>query len=304
MPSSASAAALRAANRRGVLAMSLGMCSFVANDALVKHVSESLPAAQLILLRGICATTLLLGVCAALGAFGHLRSLLDRRVMMRAGIDATATLIYLTALFHIPIGNAVAINMATPLVITLFAIVFFRERVGAGRWLAIAAGFAGVLMIVQPSATAFNAYTLLCLAGTLFHAGRDLTTRTIDPRIPSIVITLSTAVAVTLFASVWAAFGAWQPVSLRQLALLAAASVFLSAGYYLLIIAMRAGEVSLIAPFRYAGLLFALVLGYAIWREIPNALAWSGIVLLAGAGYYVLHGERRAARAELEPMPE
>jgi drug/metabolite transporter (DMT)-like permease len=294
MHSPASGAALRAANRRGVLAMSLGMCSFVANDSLVKYVSQSLPAAQLIVLRGLFATALLLGVCAALGALGQVPALLDRRVAARAGIDATATLIYLTSLFHLPIGNAVAINMATPLVITLFAMLLFRERGGAGRWLAIATGFAGVLLIVQPAGAAFNAYALLCLVGTVFHAARDLMTRTIDPRIPSIVVTLSTAVAVTLFSGIWAAFGSWQPVSGGQLALLAAASVFLSAGYYLLIIAMRAGEMSLIAPFRYVGLLFALALGYLVWRDVPNLLAWCGIALLAAAGYYVLRSQRRA----------
>ncbi|MBA2676285.1 DMT family transporter [Ramlibacter sp.] len=297
-------AALRAANRRGVLAMSAGMSSFVANDSLVKYVSESLPSAQLILLRGVFATVLLLGVSYALGAFGQLRALLDRRVMVRAGIDATATLIYLTSLFHLPIGNAAAISMATPLIITLFAILLFKERVGIGRWLAIATGFAGVLMIVQPAGAAFNAYALLCLVGTVFHASRDLLTRTIDPRIPSVVVTLSTAVAVTLFASIWVAFGDWQPVGGKQLALLAAASVFLSAGYYLLIIAMRAGEMSLIVPFRYVGLLVALLLGYLVWRDVPNLLAWCGIALLVAAGCYVLHSQRQATRADLESAPE
>lgn len=284
--------------------MSAGMSSFVANDSLVKYVSQSLPSAQLILLRGLFATALLLGVAWAMGSLREVRALRDTRVVVRAGIDATATLIYLTSLFHLPIGNAVAINMATPLVITLFAILLFKERVGVGRWLAIATGFTGVLMIVQPAGAAFNAYAVLCLVGTVFHAARDLMTRTIDPRIPSIVVTLSTAVAVTLFSGVWMLFGEWQPVDWRQLALLAAASVFLSVGYYLLIIAMRAGEMSLIAPFRYVGLLFALLMGYLVWRDVPNPLAWCGIAFLAAAGYYVLHSQRRPPHADLEPAPE
>jgi len=296
---------LRAANRRGILAMAGGMACFVANDAVVKFVSQSLPAEQLIFLRGLFATLLLLAIAHAMGATPRMGALLERRVLVRALLDAFATVTYLTSLFHLPIGNATAINMATPLFITLFAVVALGERVGPGRWLAIATGFTGVLLVVQPSGTAFNAYALLCLGGTLLHASRDLMTRTIDRGIPSILITLSTAVAVMLLAGLWSLFSDWQPVAAWQLALLALASVFLSGGYFLLTVSMRGGEMSLIAPFRYTGLLFALVLGYLVWGDVPNALAWAGIALLVTAGLYVLHSERtRAPRPELEPIPD
>jgi drug/metabolite transporter (DMT)-like permease len=296
--------ALRAANRRGVLTMAAGMASFVSNDALVKFVSESLPAAQLIFLRGVFATLLVLAISQAMGATARIRTLADRKVVIRAALDAFATMTYLTSLFHLPIGNATAINMATPLFITLFAVIAFKEQVGAGRWMAIATGFVGVLLVVQPSGEAFNAYALLCLGGTLLHASRDLTTRMIDKSIPSILITLSTALAVTLLSGIFSLFGEWKPVTWQQLGLLAAASVFLSGGYYLLTVSMRGGEMSVIAPFRYAGLLFALVLGFLVWGDVPNPLAWAGIALLVAAGLYVLHGERSRPRAELEPIQD
>lgn len=298
------AEALRAANRRGVLAMAAGMACFVSNDALVKFASQSLPAAQLIFIRGVFATLLLLAIAHALGATRHLRSLADRKVLLRAGLDALATMTYLTSLFHLPIGNATAINMATPLFITLFAVIAFGERVGAGRWLAVATGFLGVLLIVQPSGEAFNAYALLCLAGTLLHAARDLTTRVIARSIPSILVTVSTAVAVTVLSGAIAAFQPWKPVGAGQYALLGAASVFLGGGYFLLTVAMRGGEMSLIAPFRYTGLLFALLLGFLVWGDVPNGMAWAGIALLVAAGLYVLHGERSRARAEMEAIQD
>lgn len=297
--------ALRAANRRGVLAMSAGMAAFVTNDSLVKYVSQSLPAFQLIFLRGVFATLLLLAVVHAMGHTRRMGSLFDRRVLLRALFDGFATLTYLTSLFHLPIANATAINMATPLFITLFAVIAFHEKVGPGRWLAIATGFAGVLLVVQPAGASFNAYSLLCLGGTLLHASRDLMTRVIDRSIPSILITFSTALAVTLLSGGLALTQAWQPVSGAQLGLLAGASVFLSLGYFLLTVSMRGGEMSLIAPFRYTGLLFALVLGWLVWGDVPNALAWTGIALLVAAGLYVLHGERsRSARPELEPVQD
>ena len=274
--------------------MSAGMASFVTNDSLVKYVSQTLPGSQLIFIRGLFAIVLVLAIAHAMRATGHLGALREPRVLLRAGFDAFATMTYLTSLFHLPLANATAINMATPLFITLFAVIGFSEKVGPRRWAALATGFAGVLLVVQPTAAGFNAYALLCLGGTLLHASRDLTTRTIAARIPSIIITLSTAIAVTLLAGVFGLVTRdWQPVNAQQLGLLAAASVFLSGGYYLLTVAMRSGEMSLVAPFRYTGLLFALVLGFLVWGDVPNALAWAGIALLVGAGIVVLHGERR-----------
>ena len=295
---------LHAANRRGVLAMSAGMASFVTNDMLVKVVSESMPSSELIFIRGVFATLLLAVIAQAMGAMRQLGSLLERRVVVRAVLDAFATVTYLTSLFHLPLGNATAINMATPFFITLFAVIAFREHVSALRWLAIAVGFVGVLLVVQPSGAAFNAYALLCLAGTLLHAARDLTTRSIDRRIPSILVTLSTAVAVTLLSGAWGLLDDWQPVTGKQFALLAAASVFLSGGYFLLTVAMRGGEMSLVAPFRYTGLLFALLLGYLVWGDVPNLLAWIGIGLLVAAGLVVLRGGFSRPRAALEAAPD
>lgn len=293
-----------AANRRGIAAMSFAMAGFVANDALVKYVSESLPSAQLIFVRGLFATSLLLAVAHALGATRQIGSVLQRTVLGRSALDALATLAYLTSLFHLPLGNATAINMATPLFITLFAVLALGERVGRGRWLAIVTGFAGVLLVVQPSAAGFNAYALLCLVATVLHAGRDLSTRFIDARVPSILITLSTAVTVTLLSGALSLVQGWQPMTPRHAGLLGAASVFLSIGYYLIIVAMRAGDMSVVAPFRYVGLLFALAVGWAVWGDIPNAAAFVGIGLLVAAGLYVLHSERARARDALAAAPD
>lgn len=297
-----------AANRRGIIAMTGAMASFVVNDALVKYVSQSLPGAQLIFIRGVFATALLLAIAHGMGFLrgpkGRFNEVLHRPVLIRSALDAAATLVYLTALFHLPLANATAINMATPLFISLIAVLWMGERIGVARWLAIALGFLGVLLIVQPKADGFNGYALLCLFGTLLHAGRDLFTRKINPSMPSILITVGTAVSVTILAAVISVFQGWKPVAIGHLGLLAAASVFLSGGYFMLIRAMRAGDISLIAPFRYAGLLMALIIGFLVWGEVPNLLAWCGIALLMGAGLYVLHNERFKSRAALESAPE
>ena len=275
------------------------MAGFVVNDAIVKHVSEAMPSAQLIFLRGALASLLVLGMAVLLGAGAQLRHVVHRRVASRALVDACATVMYLLSLFHLPLGNATAINLAAPLFMVVFAVWFLHERPGAARWLAVAVGFAGVLCVVQPAGDGFNAWALLCLAGTLFHATRDLLTRRIDPAIPSIVVTLSTALAVTLLAGALSLFQGWRPFALLHLAWLGAAAVFLVAGYFLIIQCMRQGEVSLTAPFRYSALLFAVLLGYVVWGDVPNAWAWCGIALLLGSGLYVVHDQRgRTARAQ------
>lgn len=287
-----------------MLAMAAGMAAFAVNDTLVKFVSQSLPAPQLIFLRGIFSIVLLLGLIQASGALRHLPRLLDRRVMLRAFLDGIATLAYLVSLFHLPLANTTAINMAAPLFVTLYAIAFFGEKVAAGRWVAIIAGFIGVLLVVQPRSDAFNAWALLCLFAAWLNASRDVVTRTIATGVPVLVITLSTALTVTAMSGGWALLAhAWQPVSWQQVALLAGAAVVLSVGYYLITLAMRSGEMSVIAPFRYAGLLAALVLGYLVWGDVPNTLATAGIVLLVVAGLALLRGRPRVSTVTVAAKP-
>lgn len=282
-----------AGNHRGIVCMIGAMGCFVTNDALVKFASQSMPSAQLIFIRGFMSVLLVLAVAHALGATPRMREAARGWVAGRALVDAIATMLYLGSLFHLPIGNATAINLAAPLFMTMFAALFMAERVRGARWLAVGFGFFGVLLVIQPRAEGFNAWALVCLLGTLFHAARDLMTRRIHAGIPSILITLSTAVAVTVVSGASSLLQGWQPFGLFEFGLLGLASVFLTGGYYFIISSMRHGEMTLVAPFRYSGLLFALVLGYLVWGEFPNALAWFGIALLIGSGLFVLVNEKR-----------
>ena len=299
------ASASARANGRAIATMIGAMGCFVLNDATVKHVSQSMPSAQLIFLRGLMASVLVLLVAHRLGALRQASAVLHPRVALRGAVDACATMMYLLSLFRLPIANATAINLAAPLFMTVFAVLFLGERAGMARWAAVVLGFAGVLCVVQPSGDDFNAWALLCLLGTLFHAARDLMTRRIDPAIPSIVITLATALAVTLLSGCLTLLSGWQAFASGDLALLGIAAAFLASGYFLLVQCMRAGEVSLTAPFRYTAVLFAMLLGYAMWNEAPGGWAWLGTALLVGSGLYMLHSERgRTRAAALDAQPE
>jgi drug/metabolite transporter (DMT)-like permease len=285
------ATALRT-NAQGIRSMVGAMACFIVNDSLVKLASASLPAGQLIFVRGLMASLLVLAVMRATGVPARPAQLVRGWVAGRAAIDAVASLTYLVSLFHLPIANATAINMASPLFIVALAGPLLGERVDGRRWLAIAAGFAGVLLVIQPRVEGFNAFALLCLFATLLHALRDFATRRVPAGVPSLAVTLATATAVTLLAGLMSIPQGWVAIGLREWALLATASVFLAAGYHLIIRSVRAGDVSVVAPFRYSGLLFALLIGWIVWGDVPNALAWAGIGLLMAAGLYLIRRER------------
>jgi drug/metabolite transporter (DMT)-like permease len=271
--------------------MSLAMAFFIANDALVKQVSATLPGFQLIFIRGLMATGLIAIMAQAMGHLKNWRLMLNRMLWVRGVIDAVASMTFLTALFHLPLGNATAINLASPLFITAFAIYYFKERVTFQRGAFILLGFSGVLMVVQPASDGFNVYSVICVVATLLHAMRDTLTRVISLRIPVLLITLSTAIAVSIGSGVATMTQTWAPVTDANLLMLLGASVFLSLAYYFLIVAMRSGEMSLVAPFRYSGLLFALLIGYVVWEELPNLMAWLGILLLVVSGLMILREE-------------
>jgi drug/metabolite transporter (DMT)-like permease len=294
--------ALRRANRNGILLMCATTACFMVNDALVKLASETMPTAQLIFVRGVMATAWILLVAHAMGATARLREAARGWVAGRAAVDAIASVIYLAGLFHLPLANATAINLASPLFITLLAVVFLGERVGWYRWGAIVAGFVGVLLVIQPRGDAFNAWSLLCLFASVLHAVRDLATRRIAAGFPLILVTLAGAVAVTLLSGAVSIFEGWRAFGLRELGILAGASMLLAVGYYCLIAAMREGEVSVVSPFRYTAILWAILLGWLVWGDTPNLPAQWGIALLIASGLTILFRERaRGLRARRRP---
>lgn len=266
---------------------------FVANDALAKYVSQTLPAGQLIVLRSGIVVLLMLLLAWRQGVLRQLPQAAHPRVLVRSLADAFGTAMYLLSLFQLPLANATAINQGAPLFMTLFAVLFLREKASALRWAAVGIGFVGVLLVVRPAGEGFNAWALLCLAGTLLHALRDLLTRRLDPRLPSLVATLSSALALGLLAALLLPFQGWRPVGLPTLGLVSLGATFLCSAFLLLIGGLRLGEISLVAPFRYSGLLFAMLLGYGVWGHLPDAWGLFGIALLVISGLLVMQGERR-----------
>ncbi|WP_202363102.1 DMT family transporter [Mesorhizobium sp. L-2-11] len=284
-------------NLRGALFMVVAMSGFTLNDAITKVASESMNMAQVMLIRGAFAS-LFVGLLAwQRGALALSGSMLQPMVAVRVAGEAGATVSFLIALAHLPIANVSAVLQALPLAVTMGAALVFNEGVGWRRWLAIAIGFAGVLIIVRPGFEGFSIYSVLALACVACCAVRDLATRRIPQAIPTLLVSTTTALAMTMLgAALLLPMGGWTPMTGESTALLALAAVLVVIGYQFIIMAMRMGDISFIAPFRYTALLWSILLGLFVFGDVPDLPMILGASVIVGSGLYALYRERIVGR--------
>jgi drug/metabolite transporter (DMT)-like permease len=277
--------------RNGVFAMVVGIASFVANDALLKFATQSMPGSQVVFVRGACAVALLLALGALLQMPLRWRAFSDSSVSVRTALEVGATVTFVVALKHLPLADATAIYMASPILTTLLAVFLLGEVVSVGRWLAIVVGFAGVLFVVQPGSNEFNVWSLLMLLSAVLNAYKDLVTRSVSREIPSLALTTAAVLGVLICSAAWGVAQNWQPISVTQFGVLASAGVLVSCGYFFVTVAIREGELGVVVPLRYVALLFATILGYIVWGDIPGPSSWCGMMLIVAAGIYLIRGK-------------
>jgi len=297
----------RSDNLTGALLMMGSMVAFTVNDVFIKTLAGDIPLFQLLFLRGI-VTTILVGAIA--WRMGVLRVRLSRRdmgsVAIRIIAEIGAAYFFLTALFNLPIANVTAILQVIPLTITLAAAVFYRDALGWRRLVAILIGFGGVLLIVRPGADDFTVYSFYALAAVGFVTLRDLITRRLSRDAPSMLVTFITSASIMVAFGLASLGGDWVAVDLRAAGLVLGASVMVVGGYLSSIMVMRVGEVSFIAPFRYTGLIWALLLGWLVFGEWPAPVTLVGAAIVVGSGMFTLYREAQLGwkrRSSLAPRP-
>lgn len=274
--------------------MTLAMAFFAIEDAFFKAATRDLPVGMALLLFGAFGFAGFAALCLRAGEPVWHPSNLARTMLIRSAFELTGRLFYALALAFAPLASTSAILQTAPLFVTLGAVIAFGEHVGPRRWVAMAAGFLGVLLIIRPGLGAFEISSLFALIATIGFAGRDLATRASSPEMsPHQLGALGFLVLVVAGLIVLAVE---QPgaVVLKPLALLsiAAASLVGIAAYSALTHAMRAGDIGFVAPYRYTRLLFALLLALVFFGERPDAL------VLLGAGIVILAGLYSLARAD------
>ena len=284
-------------NMRGALFMMGSMSAFTVNDAFMKSVSADLPLFQSIFLRGLIVLPLLVILSKSMG---QLRFNLDRRdwtlVLIRTAAEMIGAILFITALFNMPLANVSAILQALPLTVSLAAAVFLGEALGWRRLTAIVIGFAGVMLIVRPGGADFTVYSLYAVGAVIVVTVRDLAARRMSANVPSTLAAVIAAAGVTLMAMVGLPFETWVAVDTAQLSLLVGAGVFIIGGYVFSVAAMRVGEIGFVAPFRYTSLVVALILGFIVFGEVPKALTLIGAGIVVAMGLFTLYREQRAKR--------
>ena len=278
----------------GSCLMILSMAAFAGEDSVIKALSEELPVSQIIFLIGIGGAL----VFAITGV------LLKREILVpeinslpmhaRIVTEVFGRIFYSLALSLTSLSSTTMILQATPLIVVIGASIFFNEKVGVVRWLAIGLGFVGVLMIISPEEAEFSLLSLLAIFGMLGFAFRDLASRAASPKLNIFTLGchgfLSLAVAGIILGLILGQ--SFLTISGDTWLFLAAGVSLGVMGYGSLISAMRIGEVSAITPFRYTRLIFGLSIGYFIFNEHVGINAAIGCVLIVLSSFTVLYRGR------------
>ena len=282
-------------NVKGAALMSASMAGFVFNDSYMKLVGPEIGLYQSIFVRGLFTVALIGAFAWWQGAFRVLPGQGDAGLItVRTVAEIGATLAFLTALFNMPLANLTAILQILPLTVALAAAVFLAEPIGRRRIGAILFGFAGVLLIVRPGFDGFNLYAILGLVAVACVTIRDLTVRRFSPQVSSLFVAFVTASVVTIAGGVgMVVTGSWTPLGLWELSYLLRAAACIFVGYYCSVAAMRVGEIPVVATYRYSILIWAVLLGWWYFDELPDALSVLGMSIIMAAGMFTMWREFR-----------
>jgi len=280
-------------NTAGMIAMMVAMVAMIGSDSLVKLTSVHLPLGEILAIRGAMMVALMIPIALWLGYLRPLRILTEKIFVIRILGEMIAVVCYFIALFRMPLADVNALIQFAPLATIMTAALLFGDPVGWRRWLAALVGLAGVMLIIQPGSAGFSPVAFFVFGAVVGVVMRDIATREMDRAIPSFFIALVTGAAVMVLGIAIAPFETWLMPSSLDLWRLAGAAAFLLVGYLLMIVAIRVGELTVVAPFRFTKVIWAIAVGYIVWGYIPDTLAIIGFILVLGAGLYAFFRERK-----------
>ncbi|UCH40327.1 MAG: DMT family transporter [Gammaproteobacteria bacterium] len=275
----------------GIAMMLAGIAAFAVMDAIIKWLTADYSVIQVAAMRSWFGLPLLTLFALRGGGFGALRS---SRPLVHVGrylLVLGMTLCFFWALSRMKLVDAIAITFAAPIFITALSMPLLRERVGVHRWLAVCAGFVGVIVMLRPGTGVFQWASLVVLASVVFYASLMITTRAFKASESSATLMLYPQLGMTLTGIVVAPFF-WTAPGLADLGLFAVAGCFGSVGIMCLTHAFRLGPAALITPFEYSALIWATVLGFLVWGELPDSFTLIGAAIVVCSGLYIIYRER------------
>lgn len=296
-------------NARGILFLMAGVAVFSVQDLILKLLSGAYPLHQAMVLRSLTALPFLLLLVHLDGGLGRLLTPGTRAMIGRGVVMFLAYTSYYLALAALPMATTVALYFSAPLFITVLSVFFLAERVGPRRWIALLAGFAGVLVMVRPGSDLFDWAALLPVLSGLTYAISMIAARRLGTTESAAALAfwgnavfLVAALAMSALLGSGAFAGdahpslefllrGWVMPTAHDLLLMMACGVIAAAGLTLLTQAYRIGEASVVTPLEYTGLLWSVIYGWVFWRDWPTPPDWAGITIIILAGLYILWRE-------------
>lgn len=277
---------------KGIAAMTTAALLLTLNDAVTKYLTQTYPVGQVIALRQVCAMLVIVPYIHWAAGWNAVRVVNRPGVALRALFFIATTGLIVLSFSLLPLAQVTAIAFSSPVFVVALSSLFLGERVGPRRWLAVLAGFLGVLVIVRPGGAGFETVLIVPVLAALASAFRDTVTRYLSRTENSIAILFWSMLAVIAAASFTALWG-WKPVSPGAAAWLLATGVLNACAHFLIIDSLRLGDASLVSPFRYTSLVWAAILGFAVWGHIPDGWTFLGAAIIVAGGIYIVEREPR-----------
>ena len=299
-------------NTQGILCLLVALAALTTSDAIIKLLSPRYALHEIMLFRASFAMVVVLAIVRLEGGFHLLKTRRPFLHLFRGSLLVLANMFFFLGLAQLPMAETVALFFSAPLFICLFAQPLLGERVGTERWLAILIGLAGILMIIRPGMDVFRSASLLPVLAALTYAGMQMVTRKLGLQDKAGTLTFYIQVAFILISAVSGMLigdgrfnqsdnvslvfllRAWVWPAQQDLLLLMLCGGIVSIGAYFLSQAYRIAQASAVAPFEYASMPFALLLGYFLWGEWPDWQSMGGTLLIIFGGLAVLYSERRS----------
>lgn len=262
-------------------------------DVIMKFMMTEMPLFQALFVRGcmllpVTALILVMRQETKIKIEPRHRLTITYRILCEMGLSFTM----LMALMTLPLANVTIILQAVPLGMVAAAALILQEQVGVRRWLAVVIGFVGVVIIIQPGADGFTANSFYAVTAALLIIIRDILVRRLPSQYSTTFLAAPMVLATTIMGGAMIPFTGWVPVEMHHLILLFLAGLVIGSTYLMAVHIMRIADVGFVSPFRYGGILFAIIGGILFFDEWPDGASLIGATLIVGAGLYALHREQ------------
>lgn len=266
-----------------------------ASDVVSKLLTETTPPLQVTWLRYCSFVVIMLIIVARTGGVARMRTRRPKLQLLRGIGVVASSIIFVVSLKSLPIADATATSFVAPLFVTALSIPILGETIGWRRWTATLVGLLGVLIVVRPGGAGFHAASLLPALSALSWAFALIITRMMSTTESPMTTLVWSALVGLVLVSALLPF-VWQPLTPRTVALGIFIGVASTIGHWVVILAFRHADASVLAPFSYMQLLGVSVLGYFAFSVLPDTWTLVGAVVIAGSGLYIAHRERIRAR--------